>query len=161
MKILCKIKLIIYPLNYFCTTNDNKKIHIYNCVLLISFFGRYCIQLELWTQTLAAPPSQVETFYLVLRGYWAVYYTSPQSFIRTFSKSPMMFGLKFLIRWLKLFGGLILIGWFIKLNVHTFQLLIVIWNFLILNIDLYFIFCLIDCFLLSYKFESNFVDRHW
>ena len=53
------------------------------------------------------------------RGHWAVYYTSPQSFIITF-----------LIRWLKNFGDfyLILIGWFIKLSVQTFQPLILIYR---------------------------------
>ena len=45
------------------------------------------------------------------RGQWAVYYTSPQSFMSTFS------------RWLTNFGDFhwILIGWFIKMSVQNFS----------------------------------------
>ena len=51
------------------------------------------------------------------RGQWAVYYTSPQSFIKCF-----------LIHWFNNFGYYywILIGWFIKLSVQMFKPLIVI-----------------------------------
>ncbi len=51
------------------------------------------------------------------RGQWAVYYTSPQSFI-------------ILIRWLNNFGDLsqILIGWFSKLSFHMFRPLIVVYR---------------------------------
>ena len=58
-------------------------------------------------------------FYQKVRGHWAVYYTSLQSFIITF-----------FIRWLCNFGDFYwnLIGWFIKLSVQSFQPLIVIYR---------------------------------
>ena len=53
------------------------------------------------------------------RGHWAAYYNIPQSF-----------KIHFLFVWLSNFGDyyLILIGWFIKLSVQTFQPIFVIYR---------------------------------